>query len=129
MSARTPRVLLFEDSCSVREWLTYCLRQRGFDVEAHESARSLLAAGRLPEIDLVITDVVMPDIDGLEVLKFIKSGSDDVPVILISVFGAAADVDYLLAARVLGADWTFEKPINIDRLVVKITDLIDQRRR
>lgn len=101
-------VLLIDDSASVLELTSSFLSEGGHRVLAHRSAKT--AADRLgdKELDLVITDLYMPDEDGLELIGKVRKLRPDLPVIAIS--GAKADLTLMRVARRLGARATLAKP-------------------
>src|SRR5260221_14780474 len=82
------RILVVDDEQSMREMLAIMLRREGFEVVAAES-RAVAAAvlGQGP-VDLVITDVKLPDGDGIEILRHVKAASPETVVIVITAFGS-----------------------------------------
>ena len=74
--------------------------------------------------DLVITDLIMPDEDGLKVIMKIREIKPGIKVIAISGGGKAGPASYLNLAKALGADAIYSKPFSINDLVLKINDLL-----
>ena len=86
LAERKLRALVVDDAEGVRSFLADLLESRGYDVDTAEDGRralTLLEGGANP--DVVLLDVMMNGIDGLETLKKIRSSGDDVPVVMLSV--------------------------------------------
>ena len=109
------RVLLVDDSHTMRAYACAALDADG--IEVTEARTGFEAIKILPQkpFDLIITDINMPDINGLEVIRFVRSHGRyrEVPVIIISTEGREEDRDRALA---LGADEYLVKPFSPDRL-------------
>lgn len=117
---RARRVLLAEDDTRMRQLLAATLRRDGFSVvEAVNGADLLDAVGEVladehaAPLDLIITDIRMPTLSGLDVLSELRWVGARVPVILITAFGDEAT--HALADR-LGAAAIFDKPFDLDAL-------------
>ncbi len=111
-----PRILLVDDEPAIQRALGPLLRSRGYEVEiAGSGADALrLAAGRAP--DLVVLDLGLPDIEGTEVCRRLRSASD-VPIIVLSARGSQADK---VQALDLGADDYVTKPFGPEELLARI---------
>jgi DNA-binding response OmpR family regulator len=102
-------VLIVEDEARIADFLAKGLRRQGYDVRcAHTGSEALESAGAEPAIDLVVLDLGLPDIDGLEVLKELRARGSDVPVIVLTARTEA--IDRAEALR-LGAVEYFTKPL------------------
>jgi two-component system, LuxR family, response regulator FixJ len=113
-----PRVVhVIDDDEALRESVAFLLRAASFEIKAFPSAQAFLAA--LPDASLscVITDVRMPDMSGIELVKRLKELKIDVPVIVVTGHG---DVALAVEAMKLGAADFFEKPFNDDLLVASV---------
>jgi two-component system response regulator (stage 0 sporulation protein F) len=117
-----PRVILLaEDDVAFRQLLATVLRQDGYEViEAGDAgelvaymARSLSGSGAVARPDLVITDVRMPGMSGLDAMTALQHARYASPFIVITGFGSA---ETHAAARVAGAVAVFDKPLDIDDL-------------
>ena len=108
---------VIDDDEALRESVAFLLRAANFEVQGFPSAQAFLAA--LPDISLscVITDVRMPDMSGIELVKRLKELKVDVPVIVITGHG---DVALAVEAMKLGATDFFEKPFNDDLLLASV---------
>lgn len=78
------RILVIDDSEFVRQFLADCLGDAGHEVELAEDGRAGLAAFRAKAPDCILLDVLMPDIDGIEVLRQIRAESESIPVMLMT---------------------------------------------
>lgn len=126
------KILVAEDQPAMRQLIARLLRDRGYDVvEVGDGAmlwEELHAALRdednPTEVELVISDIRMPNMSGLEALKLIHDEAADRPVILITAFGDSATID---EARRLGATRVFSKPFDLRELVAATVELVQPR--
>lgn len=107
-------VHLVDDDAAVRDSLRLLLETENFDVRAHASARGFLASVGAGEIGCVITDVRMPEMNGLDLLAEMKARRLDRPVIVIT---AHADVTLAVQAMKAGAVDLLEKPFDDEALL------------
>ncbi len=105
----TSKILVVDDSRTQLDWLVQVLRKEGYDVSAAQDGRDAIRQVRTSPPDLVLLDMVLPDMDGLEVLRFIKARPEDsfIPVIILSV---KADLDSKVTGLRIGADDFLAKP-------------------
>ncbi|QFU22929.1 response regulator [Shewanella eurypsychrophilus] len=75
-------------------------------------------------VDLVITDMVMPDVEGIEIITRLKQEKPQLPIIAMSGGGRVGGNNYLMLAETLGADAIFEKPLSIVELTNKVKALL-----
>jgi DNA-binding response OmpR family regulator len=133
LDGRASQVLLAEDDAEVRRLLTQALRRDGYDVIAVPTGEDLLRVLRASEgavppralPDLIVSDVRMPGLSGLEMLAILKQGERSPPVILITAFGDAET--HAKAAR-LGAAFVFDKPFEVGELRAAITSVVRRGR-
>ncbi len=109
-------VLVVDDEPTLRETVGYNLLRAGLEVELAEDGPMALAAARARPPDLVVLDVMLPGMDGFQVLRSLREEST-VPVLLLSARGAEHDRVHGLE---LGADDYLTKPFNIDELVARM---------
>ncbi len=111
------RVLVVDDEASARSGLEKLLSQDGFIVDTAEDGAAALeiAAERPPAV--VVTDLKMPGMDGLSLLRKLREQDPHIPVIVVTAFG---DVSSAVAAMRDGADDYLTKPVDVDALVVSI---------
>ena len=113
-SNRVARVLVVDDDSVIRAMLHRTLENAGFPVVEAQSGREALARIEGKSIDLLITDLVMPDGEGLEVIRALKKTHPHLKVIAIS--GAFAG-SFLKTAELLGAHATLQKPFKLEELL------------
>jgi DNA-binding response OmpR family regulator len=109
-------VLLVEDDASIREIATLGLEQAGFRVTASGDGRDALLRFRQGTFDLVLLDVMLPSLDGLEVCREIRRESH-VPIIMLS---ARSELHDVVVGLELGADDYVTKPFELPELVARI---------
>jgi DNA-binding response OmpR family regulator len=117
-------ILLVEDESDLREMLRTSLLRRKYKVIEASNGKDALARFKPSITDLVITDLIMPDEDGLKVIMKIKEIKPGIKIIAISGGGKAGPGNYLNLAKALGADEIFSKPFSINELVKKVEILI-----
>lgn len=115
MTAR-PRILLIEDEASYVEALEVALDREGFEVESATDGREGLRSFWEEPPDLILLDLMLPGLSGLDVLKRVRDDSS-VPVIVVSAKESEADV---VAALELGADDYLTKPYSVRELVARV---------
>src|SRR5881409_2571943 len=109
MVDRPPRILLVDDEQSLQTLLSYPLRKDGYDVVQATDGREALARFGEQAFDLVVLDVMMPKLDGLEVCKRMRARST-VPIIMLTA--KAEEIDKVLGLE-LGADDYITKPFSL----------------
>ncbi len=120
-----PRILLVDDDASLREVLTFALRDRGHAVETAPDGRAALTVLESFRPEIVITDLKMPGLDGLEVLKRVLEVDSSIPVILLTAFGSIEDA---VEAMRRGAYSYLTKPYNREELLVTVDQAFERRR-
>jgi two-component system OmpR family response regulator len=115
---RPARILVVDDEPFITDLLAAALRYEGFDVEvAGTGADALSAAGAHPGHDLMLLDVMLPDIDGTEVCRRLRAGGSVTPVLFLTARDATEDKVLGLS---LGGDDYVTKPFSLDELVARI---------
>ena len=109
MSDRSPRILLADDEQAIQTLLSYPLQKDGYEVVRASDGREALARFGEQAFDLVVLDVMMPSIDGLEVCRRLRARSD-VPIIMLTA--KAEEIDKVLGLE-LGADDYITKPFSM----------------
>jgi CheY-like chemotaxis protein len=110
------RILLVEDSELLRAVLSTMLEGEGHTVVAASNGGFALRLLENDRFDLVVTDIVMPEVDGLEVVRALRKMKSRPGVIAMSGEGRAGPFDYLAMAALLGADETLVKPFAVAEL-------------
>lgn len=119
-----PKLLVIEDNEANSDMLCRRLVRRGFDVTAATNALDGIATARRESPDLILMDINLPEMDGLEATRQIKAEdkTSAIPVIALTAHAAPDDRDAALAA---GCDDYDPKPIKFQRLIEKINRLLD----
>lgn len=119
-----PVILIIEDDKDLREMLKTALKRKDYTVLEANNGKEALIHFKPGVTDLVITDLIMPEEDGLKVIMKIKELKNRIKIIAISGGGKAGPGSYLNLAKALGADSVFSKPFSIHELIVKIEELL-----
>lgn len=115
--ATKPTVHIIDDDEAVRDSLAILLEAHGFATVAYASARRFVEQAEPGAGDCVVTDVMMPDMDGLALLRALRSWEKAPPVIVIAGRSGAALVS---AAEALGAFRVFDKPFTTETLLTAV---------
>ena len=118
------KILVVDDELSMRDFLAIMLKKEGHEIVTAENGGDALKAIQTEIFDLVITDVKMPGIDGIEVLKTIKELSSETVVIMVTAFATA---ETAVEAMKLGAYDYIIKPFKIDELKLIINNSLEKR--
>lgn len=118
-----PRILLLDDEPELRSALRDRLSMEGYDVQTAPDGRLGLKLYYENPVDLVITDVLMPEMDGLEVIR-VLCGTPSPPLIIAMSGGGSRDLEFLVEATEFGATRTLSKPFLLDDLVTLVNDLL-----
>jgi CheY-like chemotaxis protein len=114
------RVLVIDDQQTLRQTVRRILESAGHDViEAHDGHAGLTAF-RAQEVDVVVTDILMPDMDGFETIRSLRAIAPDLRIIAIS--GSRESLDLLRYAREFGATAAIAKPFRRAELLAVIHD-------
>jgi two-component system, OmpR family, response regulator MtrA len=115
MPDRTTRILLVDDEQPVQKLLTYPLEKEGYEVVQAFDGKQALQAFEQQQFDLVVLDIMLPELDGYEVCRQIRSESS-VPIIMLSAKSDTVDV---VVGLELGADDYVTKPFELPELVAR----------
>jgi CheY-like chemotaxis protein len=114
------RILVIEDEPSVRHGLVRVLANAGYDVADTANGTDGLRLWREGGADLVLTDILMPDTNGIEVILELQKSAPDLPVIAMSAGERSRDFALLADAKVLGAVSLLRKPFSRDELLAVV---------
>jgi diguanylate cyclase (GGDEF)-like protein len=122
-----PRILVADDDAVSREYVSSLLRTHGMTVEAVEDGHRAVARARDMQLDLVLLDIIMPGMDGLDSCRLIKSITQDtfLPVVLLT---AKTDTDSRVSGLRIGADDYVCKPFDERELLARVNNLLRIKR-
>ncbi len=115
------RVVVVDDESSLSDLLSMALRYEGWDVRSAADGHSALSVIREFQPDVVVLDVMLPDIDGLQVLKRMRADGRDIPVLFLTAKDA---LDDRIAGLTAGGDDYVTKPFSLEELVARLRGLI-----
>lgn len=115
--------MVIDDDEVVRMALTLLLEKAGHEVVAADDGRKGMALFKMNPTDVVLTDIYMPNQEGLATIMALRSAYPAVKVVAISGGGANARLDVLPVAEALGADRALRKPVNPKDLIAMIDEL------
>lgn len=126
MSETKPTVLLVEDEENLHEALKLNLELEGYEVTSAMDGAAALKAVQNEYFDLIILDVMLPEMDGISVTETIRISNNEVPILILSAKNSSAD-------RVLGlkkgADDYLTKPFNLEELLLRVHKLINKNKK
>ncbi|NVB79867.1 MAG: sigma-54-dependent Fis family transcriptional regulator [Kofleriaceae bacterium] len=122
--ARTGRILVVDDEANARTALAELLRDEGYEVETAADAFKALGKFESFSPHVVITDLKMPGMDGIDLVKKVRAADESVGVIVMTAFGA---VESAIEAMRAGAAEYLTKPVNFDELLVVMTKVLEQQ--
>ena len=119
------RVLVIDDDEQMRKLLRQVMEWAGYEVMEAEDGRAGMKMQQKLQADLVITDLIMPEQEGLETITALKNLYPAVRIIAISGGGRIGPEAYLPAAKELGADRVFSKPFDVKELAHTVKELLE----
>jgi two-component system, NtrC family, nitrogen regulation response regulator NtrX len=120
-----PRILVIDDEAAIRDSLKMILEYEGYDVQGAATGQDGLTLAEREPADLVLLDIKMAGMDGLDVLQRLRTVNETLPVIMIS---GHATVSTAVEATKLGAFDFIEKPLSTERVLVSVRNALDQHR-
>jgi CheY-like chemotaxis protein len=117
-----PRLLVVEDDRDLCDLLRRILERAGFATLGAGNGREALVHLRTGQIDLLITDIAMPEMDGVELMRVMKNDNPDLPIIALS--GVEDVMEYRRIAAHLGARIALRKPVNKADLIGAVNDVL-----
>jgi len=118
------RVLLIEDDHLVRNTVKITLQKAGYEVVPVDDSRKALATLSTADFSLVVTDILMPEMDGLEVILRIRGEKQGIPIVAMSGGGRTRNMDVLGHAQAFGATVTLQKPFLPDELLSAVSQAL-----
>jgi CheY-like chemotaxis protein len=117
-------ILVIDDDEQVLDMLYESLTREGYDVLKASNGEQGLRLCRENSVDLIITDIIMPEKEGIETIIELRQDFPNVKIIAISGGGRAGTKDYLQMAKIFGVQRTFTKPVAREQLLGAIKELI-----
>jgi two-component system OmpR family response regulator len=111
------RILVVDDEPSITDAVSTSLRYEGFEVEVAETGRSALASAQEHPPDLIVLDVMLPDLDGLEVTRRLRADGIHVPILFLTARDALEDK---LAGLTVGGDDYVTKPFALAEIIARV---------
>jgi two-component system, OmpR family, alkaline phosphatase synthesis response regulator PhoP len=126
MSKDQPNILLVEDELNLHEALKLNLELEGYEVTSAYDGSEALQKIESAYFDLIIMDIMLPDIDGISITENVRVHNNEVPILILSAKNAASD-------RILGlkkgADDYLTKPFNLEELLLRVAKLITKNKK
>jgi two-component system alkaline phosphatase synthesis response regulator PhoP len=123
---KKPSILLVEDEENLHEALKLNLELEGYEVSSAYDGAAAIKAIQAEYFDLLILDVMLPEIDGINITETVRLQNIDVPILILSAKNTSAD-------RVLGlkkgADDYLTKPFNLEELILRVQKLIEKNKK
>ena len=120
------RILVVDDEPSITDAVGTALRYEGFDVRTEATGRGALSSAMAFRPDLIVLDVMLPNMSGFEVCKTLKKNEVDIPIIIISA--KDQEIDKIMGLD-LGADDYMTKPFSVRELVARINAVLRRKKR
>jgi len=118
-------ILIIDDDIEILSVLRLILEREGYDVLAASDGKEGLKLCRQQRVDLVITDLVMPEKEGVETIMELRRDFPHVKIIAMSGGGSIAPENYLHMAQMLGAQRTLRKPFTPNEMLEAVRELVD----
>lgn len=116
------RVMFVDDEEDIRDIARLLLESADIDVECFEEGKDALKALEESTFDLILTDMLMPEMDGVELITEIRRRFPEQPILAISGGGHAPKESYLQIARLYGVQGVLAKPFNREQLLTAVSD-------
>ena len=122
------KILIIDDDPTILTMLERMLKRAGYEVDTASNGSEGLTKIESCPPDLLITDIVMPEKEGLELIFYLRAKNPGLKIVAISGGGRFHYEGYLTGAKLLGADLIFQKPLVHKEFVQAVTDLIDTQK-
>ena len=119
--ASVAAILVIDDDLGTRETYKWALRAHGFQVTTAGSGARALALGKSSQFNLMLLDLRLPDISGIDVVRSMQHDGAALPFVLVSAFLTAP---IATEAKALGAIGVWEKPLTVDDVVVHVREAL-----
>ena len=119
-------ILLIDDDPTIQLLFSQFLTGQGYTVLQAENGKVGMNVLEQHTPDLIITDILMPEMDGLEILMAIHKTNSSVPIIAISGGSRQLEVNFLRQAELFGARYVFDKPVPLAKLLCAVKKLLNE---
>lgn len=119
-------ILIIDDDEAVLQLFSGYLGRKGYTVFQAANGREGLRQLESARPDVVITDIMMPEMDGLEIIRELRKERPDIPIIAISGGMRNATISFLPHAKTFGACKVFEKPVALNKLLQGVQELLGE---
>lgn len=119
------RILIIDDEVMIRDLLVKILEREGYETITASNGKDGIKTHRENPSDLIITDLLMPEKDGIETIMELRRDSQDVKIIAMSGGGKIDSETYLEIAKTMGAIETIAKPFDLRTLLKKVQELLE----
>lgn len=126
MNSNACQILLIDDDRDLRTMLTRALVRFGYSVTEADNGREALARLETTTFDLLVTDIIMPDMEGIELILKLRRSMPQLPVIAMSAGGRIGPDSYLSLARRSGAAVTLVKPFGLDEFIAAVKTVLEK---
>jgi phosphate regulon transcriptional regulator PhoB len=120
---KKPKILVVDDEADAVEMIAFNLKAAGFEVVSAEDGQEAMRKAGSAHPDLIVLDLMLPEMDGLEVCKHLRAGAETANIPIIMLTAKAGEVDRVLGLE-LGADDYLTKPFSPRELVLRIKNLL-----
>ena len=120
------RALVVDDEASLGELLRMALRYEGWEVQTAANGQDALGLARTFAPDVIVLDIMLPDLDGLQVLRRLREAGSEVPILFLTAKDAVAD---RVAGLTAGGDDYVTKPFSLDEVIARLRGLLRRNAR
>lgn len=128
MNDQSARILVIDDDPAIVRTIRKILERADHEVLEAEDGKKGLELARRERPDLIITDLIMPEVEGIETIQTLRAEFPDAKIIAVSGGGAMGPDSYLIDAEILGADRAMAKPFSPGELVAVVEELLGEGR-
>lgn len=118
------KIMVVDDDIGIKKLLENAFLKVGYEVSAFTSGKDAINKFKNDPHDVLITDIIMPEKDGIETIIEIKKIEPNIKIIAISGGGRIKADDYLNIVKKLGVDYTFSKPFSIKEILEAVNNLL-----